>query len=137
LGLFGYLAICAGLAEIVFGVCFFVFITRLLSRPPTPVSEDLGSSQKVLRKVRKGEPMSKDELEFARRVVADRGSLLAYSIPATVFTLGCFYLFAGLELHGTTSLRTFIGLGPMLGGINLTIRLLRDAALKRRLRNIS
>lgn len=137
MGLFGYLAILAGVAEIIFGVFFFTFVKRLLSRAPTPVSEEIGSSKKVLHKLHNGEPMSKDELDFAAQTIADRGSLMAYSIPATIFTLGCFYLFAGLELHGTTSLRTFIGLGPMIGGINVAIRLLRISALKRRLRHVS
>lgn len=137
MGLFGYLAILAAVAEIVFGALVFIFVKRLLSRAPTPVSEDIGSSKKVLTKLRKGEPMSKDELDFAKQTIADRGSLMAYSLPAAIFALGCFYLFAGLELHGTTSVRTYIGLGPMLGAINITIRLLRVATLKRHLRKVS
>jgi hypothetical protein len=137
LGLFGYLTILAGIAELVFGVFFFIFIKRLLGRTPTPISEEIASSKKVLGKLRKGEPMSKDEIDFATQTIADRGSLMAFSIPAALFTLGCFYVFGSLELRGTTSLRTYIGLGPMLGSINITIRLLRIAALKKRLRNVS
>ena len=137
MGLFGYLTILAGIAELVFGVFFFIFIKRLLGRPPIPVSEEIGSSKKILGKLRKGEPMSKDEIDFATQTIADRGSLMAFSIPAALFTLGCFYVFGSLELHGTSSLRTYIGLGPMLGSINITIRLVRIAALKKRLRNVS
>ena len=136
MGLFGYLAILAGVAELVFAACFFTFVKRLLARAPTPISEEIGGFRKVLRKLRKGEPMSKEELDFASQIIADRGSLMAYSIPAAIFTLGCFYVFGNLELHGTSSLRIYIGLGPMLGSINVTVRLLRIATLKGRLRNV-
>jgi hypothetical protein len=135
LGLFGYLAILAGLAELVFAAGFFTFVKRLLGRAPIPLSEEIGSFGKVLRKLRKGEPMSKDELNFASQIIADRGSLLAYSVPAAIFTLGCFYVFGNLELHGPKSLRPYIGLFPMLGSINVTIQLRRVAALKGRLRS--
>jgi hypothetical protein len=63
--------------------------------------------------------------------------LMAFSIPAAVFAIGCIFLFGGLEVHGARSLRPYIGLGPMFGSINMTIRLLRIATLKRRLRNVS
>ena len=135
LGLFGYLAILAGVAELVFGVCFFAFVKRLLERAPTPLGEEIGGFRKVLRKLRKGDPMSKDELDFASQIIADRGSLLAYSIPAAIFTLGCFYVFGNLELHGPKSLRPYIGLFPMLGSINVTAQLHRVAVLKKRLRS--
>jgi hypothetical protein len=135
LGLFGYLAILAGVAELVFAVFFFTFVKRLLEREPTPLSEEIGGFRKVQRKLRKGEPMSEDELEFASQIIADRGCLMAYSIPAAIFTLGCFYVFGNLELHGPTSLRPYIGLFPMLGSINVTVQLRRIAALKKRLRN--
>jgi hypothetical protein len=135
LSLFGYLAILAGVAELVFAACFFIFIRRLLGHAPTPLSEEIGGYRKVLLKLRKGEPMSKDELDFASQIIADRGSLLAYSIPAAIFTLGCFYVFGNLELHGPKSLRPYIGLFPILGSINVTVQLHRIAALKRRLRS--
>jgi hypothetical protein len=137
LDLFGCLMIVAGLAELVFGVFIFIFVKRLLGRAPTPLSEEIGGFRKVLGKVRKGEPMSKDEIDLATQTIADRGSILAYSIPAALFTLGCFYVFGSIEVHGIHSLRIYIGLGPMFGAINITIRLLRVAALKRRLRNVS
>jgi hypothetical protein len=135
LGLFGYLAIVAGVAEVVFGCCFFAFVKRLLGREPTSLSEEIGGFRKVLLKLRKGEPMSKEELDFASQIIADRGSLLAYSIPAAIFTLGCVYVFGNLELHGPRSLRPYIGLFPMLGSINVTVQLRRVAALKKRLRS--
>ena len=135
--LFGYLMILAGVAELVFATFFFIFVRRLLEHPPTPTSEEIGGFRKVLGKVRKGEPMSKEELDLATQTISDRGSLLAYSIPAAIFTLGCFYVFGSLELHGIHSLRIYIGLGPMFGAINVTIRLLRVAALKRRLPKVS
>jgi hypothetical protein len=134
LSLFGYLAILAGVAELVFAAFVFAFVKRLLSRAPNPISEEIGSSKKVLGKLRKGEPMSKDELDFATQTIADRGCLMAYSIPAAIFTIGCFIVFANLELHGAKSLRTYIGLFPMLGATNVTIQLLRIATLKERLR---
>jgi hypothetical protein len=137
LGLFGYLTILAGIALLVFGVFFFIFIKRLMAHTSTPIGEEIESSKKILGKLRKGEPMSKGEIDFAMQTIADRGSLMAFSIPATLFALGCFYVFGSLELHGTSSLRTYIGLGPMIGSINITIRLLRAAALKKRLRNVS
>ena len=135
MSLFGYLAILAGVAELVFAVFFFTFVKRLLAHAPTPLSEEIGGFRKVLLKLRKGEPMSEDELDFARQIIADRGSLMAYSIPAAIFTLGCFYVFGNLELHGPKSLRPYIGLFPMLGSINVTVQLRRIAVLKKRLRN--
>jgi hypothetical protein len=135
LGVFGYLAILAGVAELVFAVGFFAFVKRLHGRESTPLSEEIGGFRKVLRKLRKGEPMSQDELDFASQIIADRGSLLAYSIPAAIFTLGCFYVFGNLELHGPHSLRPYIGLFPMLGSINVTAQLHRVAVLKKRLRS--
>ncbi|BBZ52892.1 hypothetical protein H7H82_16430 [Mycobacterium heidelbergense] len=136
MSLFGYLTVLAGVAELVFATFVFMFVKRLLGRSPSPIGEEIGGSKKVLDKLRRGEPMSKEELDFARQTVADRGSLLAFSLPAAVFAIGCFYVFGSLELHGTRSLRTLIGLGPLFGSINITIRLLRVAALKRRLRDV-
>jgi len=139
LSLFGYLTALAFMAELVFAAFAFAFVKRLLKRPPTPMSEEIGSVRTVLTKLRKGEPMSKDEVDFATQIIADRRSLMAYSIPAAIFTIGCLYVFGCLEqLHGATpSLRTFIGVLPMLGSISLTIQLIRIATLKRRLRSVS
>jgi Kef-type K+ transport system membrane component KefB len=64
---------------------------------------------------------------------------MAFCIPATLFTLGCFYVFGSLEhLHGATpSERTFLGVIPMLTSTNLAIRLLSSAKLKGRLRKMT
>jgi hypothetical protein len=113
----------------------FVFVKQLRERTPIPISEEMGSFKKVLDKVRKCEPMSKDELDFAEQIIADRRSLMAYSIPGTLFMMGCFYVIGSLEhLHGAApSERTFLGVIPMLSSTNFTIRLLRSARLKGRL----
>lgn len=137
MSLLGGLMILAGVVELVLAAFAFVFITRLLRRASTPASEEIGAYKKVLRKVRKGEPMRQDELDLATQIVADRGSLLAFSIPAAVFTIGCFYVLGSIQLHGIHSLRIYIGLFPMLGAVNLTIQLLRVAVLRKRLRDVS
>jgi hypothetical protein len=79
--------------------------------------------------------MSQDEIDYAREIISDCRSLLAYSIPATLFAMGCFYVFGCLQqLHGATpSVRTFIGGLPVFGATNLTLQLLRVARLKGRL----
>ena len=135
MSLFGYLAIVAAAGVLVFGIFFYAHVKRLLGRGTNPVGEEIGSLGKVLGKLRKGEPMSQDEIDFASQIIAECRSITAYSIPAAIFALGCFYVFGNLELHGIHSLRIYIGLGPMLGSINVTARLLRIAALKRRLRS--
>ena len=137
LSLYGYLTILAFVAELVFATVAFAFVNRLLRRAPTPISEEIRSTTTVLKKVRKGEPMSTDEVDFATQLIADRTSIMAYSIPAAIFTIGCLYVFGSLQqLHGATpSLRTYIGVLPMLGATSLTIQLLRIAKLKRRLRS--
>jgi len=137
--LFGILTIIASGLVLVFATIAFVYTNQLLRRRTVPMSEEIGGVFMVLRKLRKREPMSTDELDLAKQSVADRRSLMAYSIPATLFALGCFYVFGSLEhLHGATpSERTFLGVIPMLTSINLAIRLVRSASLKRRLKKIS
>jgi Kef-type K+ transport system membrane component KefB len=135
LSLWAYLTIIALVAVLVFATLAFVFVRRLLIRAPVPMSEEVGSIFLVLRKLRKREPMSDDELALAKQVVSDRRSLMAYSIPAALFSIGCFYVLGSLEhLHGATpSERTFLGVIPMLTSTNLAIRLLMSARLKGRL----
>jgi hypothetical protein len=137
--LWGYLTTVAFVAELVFAALALVFVRRLLRHPPTPVSIEIRSVKTVLTKVRKGEPMTTDELDFATQTIADRGAILAYSVPAALFTVGCLYVFGSLQqLHGhAPSLRTYIGVLPMLWAANITIQLLRIATLKRRLSNVS
>ena len=139
LGLFGYLAIVALALALVFAAFASVFVKRLGDRTPLPISEEIGSAKAVMRKVRKREPMSKDELDYAKQIVADRSSPMAYCIPGVLFMLGCFYVFGSLYyLHGATpSERTFLGVIPLLTSTNLAIRLLSRARLKWRLRKMS
>jgi hypothetical protein len=139
MGLWAYLTIIASVAVLVFATVAFVYVRRLLIRAPVPMGEEVGSIFGVLRKLRKREPMSDDELALAKQAVSDRRSLMAYSIPAAVFSIGCFYVFGSLEhLHGAKpSERTFLGVIPMLTSTNLVIRLLRSASLKGRLKKVS
>ena len=133
--LWGVLTLISYAAIFFFSACAFVLVQRLLRRAPTPLSEEVGSATTVLGKVRKKEPMSADELAYATQIIDDRRSFLAFCIPAAIISVGCIYVFGSLEqLHGRQpSIRTFIGLIPMLAGTNLTLQLLRVAALKRRL----
>jgi hypothetical protein len=135
LGLFGYLTVLALVLALVFAAFASVFVKRLGDRAPTPISEEIGSAKAVVRKVRKREPMSKDELDFAKQILADRGSLMTLCIPGALFMVGCFYVFGSLyHLHGATpSERTFLGVFPMLAATNFTTQILRSARLKRRL----
>lgn len=133
--LWGVLTLISYVAIFFFAACSFMLVQRLLRREPTPLSEEVGGVSKILHKVRKREPMSADELAYASQIIADRRSPLAFCIPAAIITVGCIYVFGSLEqLHGREpSIRTFIGLIPMLAGTNLTMQLLRIAKLKRRL----
>jgi hypothetical protein len=137
--LLGLLTIVTLALALVFGAFAAVHVKRLGDRTPAPISEEIGSAKAVLNKVRKREPMSKDELDYAKQIVADRSSPMAYCIPGTLFMLGCFFVFGSLYyLHGATpSERTFLGLIPMLTSTNLAIRLRRSARLKGRLQKMS
>ena len=139
LGLFGYLTLVTLALALVFATFAAVFVNRLEDRAPLPISEEIGSAKAVMQKLRKREPMSKDELDYAKQIVADRSSPMAYCIPGALFMLGCFYVFGSLyTLHGATpSERTFLGVIPMLTSTNLAVRLLRSARLKGRLRKIA
>lgn len=138
-GLWGVLTALALALALVFAAFATVFVKRLGDRTPAPISEEIGSAKAVMRKVRKREPMSPDELDYAKRVVADRRSPMAFCIPGTLFMIGCFYVFGSLyHLHGATpSERTFLGVFPMLAATNLTTQLLRSARLKGRLQKMS
>ena len=137
--LYGLLTIVALALALVFATFAAVHVKRLGDRTPAPISEEIWSAKAVLTKVRKREPMSKDELDYAKQIVADRSSPMAYCIPGTLFMLGCFFVFGSLYyLHGATpSERTFLGVIPMLTSTNLAIRLLRSARLKGRIRKIA
>ncbi|MFZ0904130.1 MAG: hypothetical protein WAN71_09685 [Mycobacterium sp.] len=137
--LFGFVTIVALALALVFAAFAAVHVKRLGDRTPAPISEEIWSTKAVLKKVRKREPMSTDELNYAKQIVADRSSPMAFCIPGTLFMLGCFFVFGSLYyLHGATpSERTFLGLIPMLTSTNLAIRLLRSARLKGRLRKMA
>ena len=139
LGLFGLLTVLALVLTLVFAAVAAVYVKRLLDRAPAPISEEIGSAKAVMHKVRKRQPMSKDELDYAKQIIADRSSLMAFCIPGALFMVGCFYVFGSLyHLHGATpSERTFLGVFPMLAATNFTIRLLGSARLKRRVRKMS
>jgi hypothetical protein len=116
-----------------------VHVKRLGDRVPLPISEEIGSAKAVVTKVRKRQPMSQEELDYAKRLLADRSSLMTLCIPGALFMVGCFYVFGSLyHLHGATpSERTFLGVFPMLASMNFTTQILRSARLKRRLRQMS
>lgn len=123
-------------AVLVFAAIASIYVARLVRRTPLPLSDPPGSIQAVLRKLKKHEPMSDDELAVARQTVYDRGSLMALCIPAAIFAIGCFYVFGSLEhLHGATpSERTFLGVIPMFTSTNLAIQMLKSVRLKRLVR---
>ena len=137
--LWGYLTIVTLVLAFVFAAFATVHVRRLGRPSGAPISEEIWSSKAVLKKVRKREPMSKDELDYAKQIVADRSSPMSFCIPGTLFMLGFFYVFGSLYyLHGATpSERTFLGVIPMLTSTNLAVRLLRSARLKGRLRKMS
>ena len=134
--LFGFLTIVTLLLALVFAVGAAVYVRRLEDRAPNAVGNEIGSAKAVTRKVRKGEPLSADELDYARQVIGARSSLMTLCIPGALFMLGCFYVFGSLyHLHGATpSERTFLGVFPMLASMNFTTQILRSVRLKRRLR---
>ncbi|MCV7444213.1 hypothetical protein H7K33_18420 [Mycobacterium paraense] len=136
--LFGFLTVVALAAALVFAAIAGVYVRRLGDRTTLPISEEIGAAKKVVTKVRKRQPMSAEELAYAREIVAIRSSVMALCIPGALFSVGCFYVFGSLyHLHGATpSERTFLGVFPMLASINFTTQILRSARLKRRLRKM-
>ena len=141
LGLWGYLTILAGVMAFVFAGCVFRYITRLERRTPAPLGEKVGAHKAILAKLRKREPMSQEEFDYATELVSDARSPLAYAIPAVLFTMGFFYVVVCLYmLHrdgGNPSFRTFVGGIPMLTSMNVVAQLSRVARLKKRLREVS
>jgi hypothetical protein len=137
--LFGLATVVSLALSLMFMVPAGMYVRRLQHRAPNAVGEEIGSAKTVTRKVRKGEPMSADELDYAKQVIGARSSVRAFCIPGALFMLGCFYVFGSLyHLHGATpSERTFLGVFPMLAALNFTTQILRSIRLKRRLRKIS
>lgn len=136
----GDLTIFAGLMEFIFATCVFVYVSRLERRTSHPMGEVVGAHKAVLAKIRKREPMTQDEVDYANELVRDARSPLAYAIPAALFTIGFFYVVGCLYmLHrdgGNPSFRTFIGGIPMLTSMNMANQLRRVAALKGKLQNL-
>jgi hypothetical protein len=141
LGPWGDLTILAAVAEMVFATCVFVYISGLENRTSHPLGEKVGAHKAVLAKLRKREPMSQEEVDYATELVADARSPLAYALPATLFTTGFFYVVGCLfMLHldgGQPSFRTFIGGIPMLTSMNIAAQLRRVARLDGKLRDAS
>jgi hypothetical protein len=139
LGPWGYLTILAVVMAFFFAACVFVFVRRMEDRTPAPLGEEVGAHKAVLAKLRKGESMSQDEVDYATELISDARSPLAYAIPAALFTMGFFYvvgcLFMLHEDGGNPSFRTFIGGIPMLTSMNIVAQLRRVARLKGRLQN--
>jgi hypothetical protein len=133
--LWGVLTIISFAMIWVFACVAFLFTRRMARRTHVTDDLDIGTSPAILRKVRKREPLSDDELHLAREILCDRGSVMALAIPATLFSLGCFFVFGSLEqLHGhSPSERTFLGIIPMITSTNFVIQILRSALLKRKL----
>jgi hypothetical protein len=134
-GPWGFLTIASAVLALVFAACAYVYVQRLERRTPNPLSEGVGTRRAVLDKLRKKESMSSAEVDYATQIISDCRSPLAFAMPATSFTVGCFYIVGCLyQLHGTPpTARVLIGLFPMLGSTNLTVQLLRVARLKNRL----
>jgi len=139
LGLWGVLMFVALGFEAVFATLAFIYTRRLMRLRAIPMSDDVNGYQKALRKLRKDEPMTHDELNLAARIIDIRRSPMAYSLPAAFMTVGIFYILGSLEyLHGATpSERTFLGVIPMFTGTNLLLQMRRSARLKKRLPKVS
>jgi hypothetical protein len=140
LGPWGDLTILAAVMAVVFATCVFVYITRLERRTSHPMGDQVGAHKAVLAKIRKREPLTRDEFDYASELVADARSPLAYAIPAALFTTGFFYVVGCLfMLHldgGHPSFRTFIGGIPMLTSMNIAVQLRKVAGMKRKLADI-
>jgi hypothetical protein len=133
--MFDYLTTGSLIAVIVFACFASVFVQRTLTRPGAAGGEDVAARPAAMKRLRKRERLSADEVAVAAGFIATCRCLLAYSIPATIFSAGCFYVFGSLaHLHGATpSERTFLGVIPMFTATNVTLQLLRIARMKKRL----
>jgi hypothetical protein len=126
---------------LLFASCVFVYLRRLENRKPAALGEVVGAHKAILAKLRKREPMTQDEYDYATELVSDARSPLALAIPATLFSMGFFYVVGCLyELHvygGDPSFRTFVGGIPMFTSMNIAAQLRRVARLKGKLREVS
>ena len=69
LGPWGDLTILAAVVEIAFATCVFVYISRLEKRTSHPLGEKVGAHKAVLAKLRKREPMSQEEVDYATELL--------------------------------------------------------------------
>ncbi len=127
----------AAVLAVVLGAFAFRYFSRLDKRAPAPMGEQVGAHKAVLAKMRKREPLSPEEAEYATELVTDARSPMACAMPGALFTMGSFYIVGcmyELSVHGGhPSFRTFIGVLPMLASLNMTAQLRRVARLKSRL----
>lgn len=141
LGVWGDLTILAAVVEILLATCVFVYISRLEKRTSHPLGEVVGAHKAVLAKLRKRQPMTEDEVDYATELVKDARSPLAYAMPAALFTMGFFYVVGCLfMLHldgGHPSFRTFVGGIPMLTSMNIAAQLRRVARLDGKLKDVA
>lgn len=137
----GELTILDGVLALALAACVFVYIARLENRTPHPLGDTVGAHKAVLAKLRKGEPMTQQEIDYASELVSDARSPLALAMPATLFCIGFFYVVGCLYmLHrdgGNPSFRTFVGGIPMLTSMNMAAQLRRVARLKGKLRDVN
>jgi len=133
--LFGDLADLAFIALLIFATIIFFYIRRLRQQPQPPIAEGIRAKQTVLAKIRKREPVTQEELQYATQVIKSMSTPIAFAIPAAIFSLGCFYVLGSLEqLHGATpSERTFLGVIAMFSSMNVTGQLFRVIKLNKRL----
>src|ERR1700759_2226096 len=78
-GLWGSLTVLAAIAEAVFATCVFIYIRGLENRTPAALGERVGAHKAILAKVRKGEPMSQEEMDYATELVRDARNPLAFA----------------------------------------------------------
>jgi hypothetical protein len=137
--LFGKLADLALIVLLLAATAVFFYIQRLRKQPHLPISEGVRAKQTVLAKVRKNQPMTSEELEYATQLVNSVRTPIAFAIPLSTLSLGTFYVLGSLEqLHGATpSERTFLGAIAMFSSINITGQLIRIIKLKKRLPHVT
>jgi hypothetical protein len=136
LGLWGLLMFIALGCCLTFAAIAFAYTRRLLRLGAIPGTDDLNGYQKALRKLRKDEPMTQDEINLTERILDVRRSPMAFAVPLAFMFVGIFYVFGSLEyLHGhTPSERTFLGFIPMFTSTNLIIQIAKSRGLYRKLK---
>ena len=92
LPIWGFLAMIDAVFAVFFAGCVFVYMTRLENRRSAFLGETVGAHKAVLAKLRKGEPLTQEEKDYAAELISDARSPLAYAIPATLFCMGFFYV---------------------------------------------